>query len=779
MKKTGIDPGPVPRGPKLRVLIAATALAAILLIIGISIGPAVQSWLEPRDAPGEPAGEGDGTWYISQMHPWIIQPEPGQCPICGMDLTPVDPDRFAGEITIDPVVVQNMGIRVETADLGPIEQHIRTVGTVVVDESRVHDVVQRFGGWIEKIHVGARFDRVQIGDPLFAVYSPEVFIAERDFLVVREGGSRSADDERLNQAARRKLELFGIPPEEIERLEETGVATDTITVRSPADGVVWQKQVNSGSEIAARTVAYQIADLSVVWVEATIYEQQLPFVRVGQEARITVDYGAPLEIRGTVSTIYPAMDPRTRETRARLVFENPGGALRPEMFATVHIIERLPEEFVRVPVEAVVGTGTRNLVFVSLGRGRFEPRDVRTGPRGFDGRTAILEGIADGERVVVSGQFLLDSESKMREALAKVMRGELATDPVPAARAAPGTLVPIDEPTKVALRDALGVYLEFQRALYQGDSDSAGALVEPARSTFTRFIATGKEADPHFHHRVAAIAELESAVQNIGGVDLAALRVSFGDLSVALREVVLAVGAPANPDGSWIGMRCGMAKGIRDDGVWLQIGDDPRNPYFGDASGMRSCAAETWGIPAVDTSAGEDLDPTSMSDPEIGEIEHASHTIGSPISAPWTELSEAALLSYVAVTSGLYSDDLASAQLSAIGFRSALTEAGGAWMPVAEFAHAITESADLGTARQALGEIGVALRDAALDGRLPAAGWTIHRCGMARGIAEKGIWLQKEDDEPLNPFFGVDHGMSHCAMQAWSVTESGLEEVER
>jgi len=589
--------GPPPRGPGRGALVIAALAIAAALALGIAVGPEVRGWLA-ADAPDMAAEEGEGaegTWYISQMHPWIIQPEPGQCPICGMDLVPVDPDRFAGEITIDPVIVQNIGIRVEAADRGTIERSVRTVGTVVVDEGRVHDVVQRFRGWVVETFARARFEPVAAGAPLYSVTSPEVFVAERDFLVARGGSGRTDPD--LVAAARRNLELLGLPAEEIARLEESGVAHDTVVVRSPAAGIVWMKDVNPGSEVAARTVAYRVVDLSVVWVEATVYEHQLPFVRAGQDATIEIAAGEPRTLRGTVAMVYPAIDPRTRATRARIVVENPDLALEPDLYATVRILDPTSEEHVRVLSEAIVRTGTRAIVFVSLGRGRFEPRTVVPGPAGPAGRTAVLEGLAAGERVVVSGQFLLDSESRMREALAKVMRGELATEPAPAAE--PGELAPVAAGPQRALADALAVYRDLHGALYRGDAAAARPLAGSLRTALERFIAAGKEADAHFAHRIAAVDDLAAAAGALGGEDLAALRVSFGDLSVALRAVVTAVGAPRDATGPWTAMQCGMAEGIAEDGVWLQIGDDVRNPYFGEASGMRSCAMETAALPVA------------------------------------------------------------------------------------------------------------------------------------------------------------------------------------
>ncbi len=783
---------PPPPTPRIGKLIAVVGLLVLVLAIGIVLGPSVQSFMESRSTAtegGEDSDDAEGTWYISQMHPWIIQPEPGQCPICGMDLTPIDPDRFAGEITIDPVIVQNIGVRIEPADVGPIEREMRVVGTVVLAENRVHDVVQRFDGWVEETMVGARFDRVEEGTPLFRIYAPDVFVAEREFLVVKE--SANAGDSALLAAARRRLQLIGISEKEITRLETTGVATDTVTVESPAAGVVWQKSVNPGSQIAARTVAYQIADLSTVWVEATVYEHQLKGVEVGQDAIVDLDHGGGPPLTGTVAAIYPTIDPMTRGALTRIVLANPDRRLKPGMFATVRIRDHGSEDVVRVPTRAIIGTGDRTVLFVSLGRGRFEPRTVEIGPQSRDGHTAILAGVSDGEAVVVSGQFLLDSESKMREALAKVMKGTLVSEQAPqravsSQTSAAPSVIGLDAASRAAFQSALADYLGLQKSLYRNDASAALPTALKVRTSFAHFIEVGKKGDPHFHHKIAAIPELTTTAAALGGLDLETLRVSFGELSVALREVILAVGAPPDPAGPWVGMRCGMADGIQDDGVWLQIGDDPRNPYFGDASGMRSCAMESWGVPDFEKT------PAAKSEPGPDDAHQDDEGMSEPKSSPGAEakgaISDQELDRVLSLTAALFRDDLPAAQEEARLLAAAIETAMIPGAPITDApprsivlmkAHALVSAPDLDSARQALGEIGVALRDAARAGLLPEGDLRIYRCGMARGIAEKGIWLQRGSGEPANPFFGVEHGMSDCATGTWTVTASGLEEVTR
>ena len=761
------------RGGPLR-LVAILILAIGMLVLGLAGGPKVRAWL----ASSEAASTTDsGTWYISQMHPWIIQPEPGQCPICGMDLTPVDPARFAGEITIDPVIVQNIGVRIAMADRGPIVEALRSAGTVTVAEDRLFDVVPRFGGWVEDVFVDARFDRVEAGDPLFRVTSPEVLIAARDFALVRDGAG--ADDPALLAAARARLELLGIPAREVERLAAGGEPSDSLAVRAPANGVVWRREVRAGTTLAPRAIAMQIADLSTVWIETQVHERDLGRVVEGGAAEIEIDALPGVTLAATIDRVLPEIDARTRSTRARLVVDNRDGVLRPGMFATVTIPRASDETFVRVPREAVIGTGARKVLFVSLGRGRFEPRDVTPGSIDREGRLAILAGVEEGEPVVVSGQFLLDSESRMREALAKVMRGDLAGDVAPAAPASARAVVTLDDATRNALATALDDYLALQDDLYRNDLEAARPAADRGRASLDAFLSTANAADEHFAHRVAGVAELRTTAAALDGDTLDALRVAFGEVSVALREVLLAVGAPENAGGPWVGMRCGMAEGIRDDGVWLQVGTDARNPYFGDASGMRSCAVDTWGVPPIG-GAGEDHSGHDHAGHD--HADHASHESGSaeppPTDAPLESIDATTLAALIDLGDELHRDDLAAARRSAVAALPHVEGHDHGAASLVPLLRSIADATELQAARVPFGRIGLLLRDAARAGKLPSdADLSIHHCGMAPGIIEDGVWLQR-GPIPKNPYFGHEHGMAECAIDSWRVTDAGLVEVD-
>lgn len=745
-------------GPSLGLIATIAAIALAALIVGLVVGPPLAGWLDRRSAAAADETGGDATWYISQMHPWIIQPEPGQCPICGMDLTPIDPERFAGEIAIDPVVVQNMGVRTALAEERVLERSVGTVGVVVLDQGQIHDLTLRVGGWIESLAVDAVWDPVMTGQPLLEIYSPELLAAQQEYRVALRGGA----DDVVAQASRARLVLLGAPDELLAHLESGGEARRAVAIRAPAGGVVLEKHVNAGTRVQPQTLALRIADLSTVWVEVTVYEDQLSFLEQGQPVRITLPYGDGHQIEGTVDRIYPVVDPRTREATVRVVLPNPEAALRPGMYARVAFVGRTPDPVVVIPRSAVIGTGDRRVAFVSLGRGRFEPRDVVLGHRGDEGTVAVRSGIEAGERVVVSGQFLLDSESRMREALAKFMRGDLASgqDPVAttvAAASLPAAVAP-------AFAAALERYLALQQQLYQATGEvEALAAADDLRAAVAGLGTAARAADEHLHHKLENLGEVLELAAQPAEPGLPGLRVWFGQLSVPLDALVKQVGAPAAL-ADLSGMRCGMAEGIRDDGVWLQRGGDARNPYFGAASGMRSCASEAWGLPVVGATTDAVDEPATSEDAKPEPIAADP----APV-APDAAVVEAAL----ALHAALYADDLAAAQAAAPSLAATLGE--GA---LARTAASIAEAEDLAAARRAYGAIGVALRGA-LEGAGAEFGADLRlmRCGMYRDAPDKGVWLQR-GDEVRNPFFGREAGMASCASGIWAVTADGLEARE-
>jgi RND family efflux transporter MFP subunit len=458
------------------------ALGILLLVVAVS---AVWFFVVPHGHRHTEAAAGkEETLYTCGMHPQVIQNKPGNCPICGMKLTPIRKQPGAGAtapggargsaerkvkyyrstmipgevrqtpgkdsmgmdmvpvyedeaaaaqastISIDPVTIQNMGIRAAVVTSGPLRRVIRTVGTIDYNEPALTDVTTKFKGWIEKLYVDATGQLVMRGDPLFEIYSPELYSAQTEYLVA-VSGAQNADQpgrDALRQSARLKLKFFDISDEQIAELEQTHLPKKTLRIVAPQDGFVIKKMVVEGQMVEAGLMIYRLADLGLVWVYAEVYEQDLPFIHLGQEALVSLSYLPDRQFRGRVTYVYPTVDEKTRTARVRMEFHNPGYLLKPGMFASVELRAELEASALLVPDMAVLRSGEKNTVFVALDGGRFEPRTVTLGPRAENDMYQVLSGLNEGERVVSSGQFMLDSESQLREAIQKMLHPQKPGD---------------------------------------------------------------------------------------------------------------------------------------------------------------------------------------------------------------------------------------------------------------------------------------------------------------------------------------------------------------
>ena len=373
--------------------------------------------------------EGARKLYTCGMHPQVVLDHPGNCPICGMKLTPVRSGvgaetNAAGSsaIVVDAATQQNMNVRTAAIQRGPLRKTIRTVGTIDYNETAVADVSTRFKGWIEKLDVDTTGQLVHRGDPLFEVHVPELYDAQVEFLKTVTNSFkkfRSVLSARTN--AIRTLKNFDVSDAQIAQIESNRAVLKTLTVPAPISGFVIEKNAVTGQMVDAGIRLYRIADLGIVWVLAQIYEQDLPFVQLGQEVVVKAASLPDREFRGRVTFVYPTVDEKTRTGKVRLEFENPGYFLKPGMFVSAQVQAELEPSAVLVPDSAVLRSGAKNTVFIALAGGKFEARNVALGVETENG-IQVLNGLSAGERVVTSGQFLLDSESQLREAIEK-MRG--------------------------------------------------------------------------------------------------------------------------------------------------------------------------------------------------------------------------------------------------------------------------------------------------------------------------------------------------------------------
>ena len=376
--------------------------------------------------------------YISPMHPFITSDEPGQCPICGMDLVPYDQFESGGTgsiIEIDPVVVQNMGVRLAQVERGELNRNIRTVGIVGYEEAGQTSVNSKIAGWVEQLHVNQTGQEVKKGQLLLSIYSPDLVSAQEEYLMALRNVERLqqssiagvADNaKRLLAAAETRLNYWDIAPRDIERLAQTGEVRRTLPLYAPFNGVVTEKMVNQGMFISSGMELYRLADLSRIWVNADIYEYELPWIAQGMVAEVEIPQLGKT-IPGKVDLIYPYADGATRTVKARIELPNLDRQLRPDMFVTVRLQGRTVADALLVPSEAVLDSGEQQRVFVALGEGKFDPRPVHVGLRGSNGLVEV-HGLHEGEQVVVSAQFMLDSESRLREAIEK-MRAPVAAEP--------------------------------------------------------------------------------------------------------------------------------------------------------------------------------------------------------------------------------------------------------------------------------------------------------------------------------------------------------------
>ncbi|MBI1373617.1 MAG: efflux RND transporter periplasmic adaptor subunit [Phycisphaera sp.] len=605
-------------GPSRKVLILSTAAVIAALAVGTLVGSPVYDGLR-RMLSGGHAHAGGAShggapqYYTCGMHPWVVLPRPGLCPVCQMKLTPIDPAKFSGDVSINPMTVQNIGVRIEPVTEGPLVKTIRAVGTVDYDETGVRDVNIKINGWIEKLHVDYLGARVTKDQPLFELYSPELYSAQEEYLLAWGNRDKigaafvpeaAEAAKQLLESARTKLSYFDITPQQIAALQASGKPAKTMTIRSPHTGVVIAKHANEGMKVDPGMQVFRIADLSKVWVMVTLYEQQLPFVTVGQRAVMTLPYIPGQTFEGKVIYIYPYLDTKTRSVQIRLEFDNSNGVLKPGMYANVELMGTLAETTTLAPRSAVIDTGQRAVAFVSQGEGKFEPRDVVLGPETDDGKVQVLDGLRPGEMVVTSGQFLIDSEAKIRDTLAKMIKGQLATDQVAIARAEEvSQLESLPDAAAAQLVTLLKAYFDIGDALAK---DTTDGVAEPARTiaaSIDTLLSNPLPEDEHFWHKHDEAAIVRGkALELVDAKALDKARLIYADLSVALTKLTRATGVPPTFDKPVLELRCPMYREGQGGGHWMQPTGDVRNPFFG--SQMLRCYDKRVAVPV--TGAGHD-----------------------------------------------------------------------------------------------------------------------------------------------------------------------------
>ena len=380
-------------------------------------------------AAAQPKGKGKILYYRNPMGLPDTSPTPKKDSM-GMEYIPVyendDEGSDGSSIKISSAKVQRLGVRTEPAVMHEMMRTVRAVGTVQVDERRLFIVNTKFEGWIEKLHVNATGQTVRRGEPLMEIYAPELVVAQQEYLLAWRsqqemagaGAEIQASARQLAGAALQRLRNWDISDDQIKRLQREGKFARTLTLRAPTDGIVLEKMAIQGMKFAAGEPLYKIADLSSVWLIADVFEQDLALVREGQNVKVTVEPYRDGSFTGKVAFVYPTVSRDTRTVKVRIEIANPDLALKTGMYASVELMAPLGGDAPRlaVPESAVLNSGTRQVVLVDRGEGRYEPREVKLGRFG-DGYYEILSGLKADEKVVVGANFLIDAESNLRSAL--------------------------------------------------------------------------------------------------------------------------------------------------------------------------------------------------------------------------------------------------------------------------------------------------------------------------------------------------------------------------
>ena len=341
-------------------------------------------------------------------------------PIAGMEGMEMAP----GAAIVSPDKQQLLGVRTTTVEARPLSKTVRTVGTIKYDETKVTRVHSKIEGWVEKLYANYTGKFVQKGQPLFTMYSPDLLATQGEYLLALKSHERlsvssipevRAGADGLVEASKQRLMLWDISDQQIRDLEQKREPQRTLTFYAPNSGFVIKKDINEGMKIMPDKELYTIADLSTVWVEADVYESEIPLVKVGQQATINLSYYPEETFKGRISYIYPYLDEKTRTVKVRLEFPNPALKLKPDMYVNAEI-KIDSGKHLAVPEEAVLDTGLRKVIFIDKGNGRFEPKEIKLGSK-LDGFYQVLSGVKEGEKIAASSVFLLDSESRLSEAM--------------------------------------------------------------------------------------------------------------------------------------------------------------------------------------------------------------------------------------------------------------------------------------------------------------------------------------------------------------------------
>lgn len=528
------------------------------------------------------------SYYTSPMDPTFISEKPGKDNM-GMDLVPVyeGEEPSEGDIRIDPATVQNIGVRSEKITNRVLKRDIRAVGRVTYDEKRVSYINTKVGGWIEKLYVDYEGQEVNKDDPLLEIYSPELVSTQQEYLLaleynkkmkesnIREISNRS---QSLVESSRKRLEYWDVPEVHIKELEQSGEVRKTLMIHAPAKGAVIHKTVLEGKYVKPGENLYRIADLSTIWVYADVYEYELPWVKAGQEAEMTLSYLPGKVFKGKITYVYPYLESKTRTAKVRLELNNTSGELKPDMYADVKINTAPSQSVVAVPKQAIIHSGQRKVLIIDKGEGTFEPRDVLLGMETKD-YYEVLHGAKEGELVVTSAQFLIDSESQLTEAISKMLKEKKAASQTMKMDMPEGMSMTVQESTQKAMDDIWGVYFQIRKQLAQ---DILGNMDENVSLIRNRTDAILKSNESSNFKTI--VKNIKTASEKLTEKDIVVVRSAFLELSDSMIQYMKNYAKDISIKRGYKLYFCGMEKKS-----WVQKEEVVGNPYV--SAGIAFCGA--------------------------------------------------------------------------------------------------------------------------------------------------------------------------------------------